>query len=81
MKNTKIIIFTILIAIIWCVIGYRLGNNDGYKNGVEHGITITLDTIQCIIDKQIAAEDTAVTKIIFEKSDTMEYFLSKKTIK
>lgn len=59
---------------------YRIGNRIGFEKGFEKGFSVTIDTVQSIMQKQIKS-DTTVTKLTIINNDTNVYILKQKSLK
>lgn len=53
--------------------------NIGYKSGINDGFSISLDTANKILQKQLKS-DTSVSELILINPDTNVYILSRKTL-
>lgn len=53
--------------------------NIGYKSGINDGFSISLDTANKILQKQLKS-DTSVSELILINPDTNIYILSRKTL-
>lgn len=82
-NQSKDMFYNALFFVVIC--GMVVFNNQlSFQRGVHQGTIKTLDTIQKIVDKQIASDDAVITKVGFigegVKKDTLVYYLSTKKI-
>ena len=83
MKEFKFEILMVVLMMIF--IGFsnyqrKVQTHKSYVRGLGDGVEYTLDTMQKIMDNQIKS-DTTVSKVIFEKRDTISFTLSRKTLR
>lgn len=71
--------FLTLILIIYTAGSFFIGYNIGWSKGADFSFDVTADTVISICNRQLRSDST-VSKLVFIKSDTTTFYLSKKTV-